>query len=596
MSDIEKDLNTIEEAGFDKHGIKSWYEAGKDWLPRTTKAHNLVGGLIGKESPIYIGTKLFRIDGKKSRILISDGADNRILLGKRENGTFGISVSPTGMEVIGAALASMLYDDRRTYAGDVSGPASATDNAVVRFDETTGKLIQDSGVLIDDSDNVSGMGTLACGVITQSGATLANTYVDIAGDTMTGALTVDGSADAVQLTVQANGTQTTNIQEWENSSAALLSGVDPSGDIFVEDAQKYLVGTGRDGEIYSSSDDLYIANATADKDIIFLGNDSDGGGASQEILRLDASTQRVGIGYSSPSFPLSFGDGTGNKIALWDNGSLYYGLGIQSNLLEIFGASAGADITFGYGASGAIKRVMTIEGTGNVGIGVTYPDTKLEVLYAGNQLKLSFDGTDNATFGVDTSGDLTITASGDEIKVADWVRHTSASYRRYFHLPMSSLDPGASGATWTNPSANSLGGWHLDVANEILYTNVDIHSDWDGVSDLRVALYFVVDDATTINNDTADIKLVCYYNAVGDTATKTQTAEEAITTDGTQWKMYAAEFTIDYNAVDNVVESGDQMMLCFNLETDTSEVDSILMVGGSFFYNTTHLGIESGDT
>ena len=45
-------------------------------------------------------------------------------------------------------------------AGDVVGPASATDNAVVRYDGTTGKLVQDSGVAIDDSGNV-GVGTTA---------------------------------------------------------------------------------------------------------------------------------------------------------------------------------------------------------------------------------------------------------------------------------------------------------------------------------------------------------------------------------------------------------------------------------------------------
>ena len=45
--------------------------------------------------------------------------------------------------------------------GDVVGPGSATDNAVVRFDLTTGKLIQDSAVTIaDSSGNVAGLGTL----------------------------------------------------------------------------------------------------------------------------------------------------------------------------------------------------------------------------------------------------------------------------------------------------------------------------------------------------------------------------------------------------------------------------------------------------
>lgn len=36
-------------------------------------------------------------------------------------------------------------------AGDVSGPASATDNAIARYDGTTGKLIQNSAVTIDDT-------------------------------------------------------------------------------------------------------------------------------------------------------------------------------------------------------------------------------------------------------------------------------------------------------------------------------------------------------------------------------------------------------------------------------------------------------------
>jgi hypothetical protein len=44
--------------------------------------------------------------------------------------------------------------------GDVVGPASATDNAVVRFDLTTGKLIQNSGVIIDDSNNISGVNSI----------------------------------------------------------------------------------------------------------------------------------------------------------------------------------------------------------------------------------------------------------------------------------------------------------------------------------------------------------------------------------------------------------------------------------------------------
>ena len=42
-------------------------------------------------------------------------------------------------------------------SGDVVGPASATDNAVARFDTTTGKLIQNSVTTIDDTGNASGI-------------------------------------------------------------------------------------------------------------------------------------------------------------------------------------------------------------------------------------------------------------------------------------------------------------------------------------------------------------------------------------------------------------------------------------------------------
>jgi len=52
-------------------------------------------------------------------------------------------------------------------AGDVVGPSSATDNAIPRYDLTTGKLIQGSGVIIDDSNNVTGVaGLTATGNIT----------------------------------------------------------------------------------------------------------------------------------------------------------------------------------------------------------------------------------------------------------------------------------------------------------------------------------------------------------------------------------------------------------------------------------------------
>lgn len=48
-------------------------------------------------------------------------------------------------------------------AGDVQGPASSTDNAIARFDLSTGKIIQNSSATIDDSGNLSATTSSATG-------------------------------------------------------------------------------------------------------------------------------------------------------------------------------------------------------------------------------------------------------------------------------------------------------------------------------------------------------------------------------------------------------------------------------------------------
>lgn len=73
---------------------------------------------------------------------------------------------------------------------------STTDNAMCRYDGTSGQ-VQDSGITVDDSNNVSGMGTLASGVHTISGgAALSNVSGDLG---LNNGLRLNGNS--AQLTV-----------------------------------------------------------------------------------------------------------------------------------------------------------------------------------------------------------------------------------------------------------------------------------------------------------------------------------------------------------------------------------------------------------
>ncbi len=80
--------------------------------------------------------------------------------------------------------------------GDVVGPASATDNALVRFDNISGKLVQNSVGILDDSGNLSGIAALTTsGALTLNGGT-ANGVAYLNGSkvlTTGSALTFDGA-------------------------------------------------------------------------------------------------------------------------------------------------------------------------------------------------------------------------------------------------------------------------------------------------------------------------------------------------------------------------------------------------------------------
>ena len=87
----------------------------------------------------------------------------------------------------------------------------------------------------------------------------------------------------------------------------------------------------------------------------------------------------VGIGITTPGFPLNFSTSLGDKISLWGSSGAHYGFGIQSNALQIHTDIAGSDVVFGYGTSAALTETMRIKGNGNVGISTNTPEFKLDI-------------------------------------------------------------------------------------------------------------------------------------------------------------------------------------------------------------------------
>lgn len=110
----------------------------------------------------FDGTDLFYTDSTPTRqtvanlsdiptplVLQTDGSPNgdQTLLNLKSGTNITLTDNGAGSVTIDATGGGGL--------GDFVGPASSTDNAIVRFDSTTGKLGQNSGVIVGDSNDVS---------------------------------------------------------------------------------------------------------------------------------------------------------------------------------------------------------------------------------------------------------------------------------------------------------------------------------------------------------------------------------------------------------------------------------------------------------
>lgn len=94
-------------------------------------------------------------------VVLSDPNADRILFWDDSAGQYQFLTLGTNLSITGTTINASGGGG----SGDVVGPASATDNAVVRFDSTTGKLVQDSAVTIaDTTGNISSPGNLSLGV------------------------------------------------------------------------------------------------------------------------------------------------------------------------------------------------------------------------------------------------------------------------------------------------------------------------------------------------------------------------------------------------------------------------------------------------
>ncbi len=334
-----------------------------------------------------------------------------------KSGAKKFTIANTGVASVVGDLLDGTADLKLTGTGGSGGIGAASGQLrIYRPDGNLSLILDDSNLKV--YSGTFGVGTSSQFAVNTSGAITASTGLTLTS----GAITLGGSTGTTSLCLIGGATASwgscatgTSTNYWTSTLGALYP-INSTLDFFVggqaTSSAKFAVLNVNSGTpVASVSSGLSGTSAylTADGTLatqnrmsLTLGNSSTYNTTGNVLINPNG-TGNVGIGTATPE------TGSGVKLdvigavksteyIMFDSGSFGGAVGYDTSNDELVLKAGGNSVK------------MTVEGTGNVGIGTVSPNNRLEVLSTTTpQLRVAYDTTNYATFGVDVNGGLTIT-------------------------------------------------------------------------------------------------------------------------------------------------------------------------------------------
>jgi hypothetical protein len=349
---------------------------------------NITGGLIsGLDAPLPVAS---------GGIGVTTAPANQVFAGP----TAGAAAAPAFRALVVADIPALPYG-----TGDVVGPASATDNAVARFNLTTGKLIQNSTVTIDDNGNTS-LNSVEFDITPATLPTAQGTlYWDNADNAQTLSLVMEGGNAIQQIGEEIYYRVKCSAAITEGQGVMLTGTVGASGGLTAAPASGLTKSTaylfmGVATESGALNDWIYItsfgivrginttggAEAWVDGQILYYNPSVAGGLTKNEPAAPAAKIQVAAVVYAA------------------SNGSIFVRprIGIQlDDLNDVESSAASTNDLLQYSASGVWQHIppASVTGVGSVANAVTFNNGG-----AGAASGTTFDGSVARTISYNTIG------------------------------------------------------------------------------------------------------------------------------------------------------------------------------------------------